>query len=213
MVWVAEETAGEGRLKGCSVGISVLRRRTTQSLLVGLTVLAALFIAFGPSGGNTAYAAPNAATQCVMTAVHVTGQDAATTSCLKYAPTVARTSKNPNGILPQAILEDHCNTSTNYRLEIVSALTGIYCFWGDGYLGLGGYPALGIIQRVSEVRSLEYLDWAFINRCGSGWVLYYLPNSSTGTKFYFGNCHTFNSGNSVFDAYKNIRITQVSLNA
>jgi hypothetical protein len=48
--------------------------------------------------------------------------------------------------------------------------------------------------------------------CATGWVMYYLPAGGSGIKFYYANCDTYNSSNSVFKTGMDVRITQVYLN-
>lgn len=173
-----------------------LRRRAVQSLLVGLTVLAALFIALAPSGGSTAHAAPRAKadTTCIEHDVHLNGTNPATITCAQSVD---------SSVVSPMISWDHCSGG-NARLYIVSSINGAWCFYDAGYIGLS--PA---ILQVTKVRSLDYLDWALIHRCGSGWVMYYYNNSHIGTKFYFGNCDTYTG--IPFDGHSDI--TQVSLNS
>src|SRR5262245_18923158 len=135
-------------------------------LVVVLVVLAALIVGALPN--NAAHAAPMASKgKCIVHDIHLDGNGGATWTCKKY---------DSGGISPQFVQEDHCGAIPNYRLEIISASSGSYCFWGVGYLGI---PT---ISYVSTVRSLTYIDWAGFNRCGSGWVMYYPPAGGSGIK-------------------------------
>ncbi|HLZ22773.1 MAG TPA: hypothetical protein VKQ30_11680 [Ktedonobacterales bacterium] len=153
------------------------------------------------------HAAPASTTpQCMVHNVFLHRGKSATTRCAKW-------STSGHQVSPYSISWDHC-TAGNAKLEIQSASTGIYCFYGDGYLGLGDSGGPGDIYWVTTVYSLQYVDGFGQYVCGSGWLRWYYNGNPNGNTFYFGNCETYNSSNSVFGTYgNNIKVTQVDLNS
>ncbi len=145
-------------------------------------------------------------TVCAVHDVHVSPTKPAAIRCLKTVQTV-------NGIVSNSVSEDRCQgeyPAVTYELAIVSYSRGVWCFWGDGYAGLGLES-----NTINDATQIESLSWSGVGgatECGSGWVMYYFYPWSPGTghKFYFGECQTYNSSNSVFGP--TIKVSQVDLN-
>lgn len=96
--------------------------------------------------------------------------------------------------------EDYCIfTASDLTLEIYSSITGDWCFYSEGYVGLGSTssgPIYGVVY-------IESYHGAY------GWVMYYQPPYSPGTgiSFNFGTNKFY--GNPPFTG--NQKITQVNV--
>jgi hypothetical protein len=176
-----------------------LRRVLFTMLLLGMG--AVLAVGAAPTTAHAAAAAQKAT--CIGHDVHLQGNQHATITCWQW-------STSGQTLTPKTTW-DHCSAlySPTARLEIISATSGSYCFYGNGYLGLTG------IYDVTTVKSLLYEDLLSLgHHYGSGWVMYYRPpwTAGTGQQFFFGNGTSYTCANSIFCATNRIKITQVYLN-
>ena len=178
--------------------LNQLRRVLYTMLLLGMGAVLAVGIA--PTTAHAA-AAPTQAT-CIGHDVHLLGNQHATITCWQW-------STGRQTITPKTT-SDHCSGDAfGARLEIISATSGSWCFYGRDYLPLSG------IYDVITVKSLNYEDLLSLgHHKGSGWVMYYRPpwTAGTGQPFYFGNGTSYTCANSIFCSSNRIKITQVYLN-
>lgn len=158
--------------------------------LVNLLPVVAPTTLAAPAAHSTLSVSANPANTCIVHNIVLHGRQPATVSCATYS-----TGHN----LPD-VSEGYCQfNSTTLTLEIYSDISGDWCFYYQGYIGLGGSMS-GDIYGVVYIASY---NGAY------GWVDYYQPPYAPGTgiRFAFGSNSYY--GNPPFTG--NQKITQVDV--